>query len=161
MLHIGTDQWAVAAGRRRGVALPVVAMLVSVLTVLSVAAVSFLLSSLTVGSDSQAAVRAAYVAELGRADAFAYVVRNSAGPWTGRAITAVADDLGANAGEYSYTITDLTMPDENQRCAVVVRGYWPNQSSAVVSQELRFWMEKDGETWAMKGWALDRGPGSL
>jgi hypothetical protein len=159
MSHIGTDQWAAAAGRRRGIALPVVAMLVSVLTVLSLAAVSFLLSSLNVGTDSGAEARATYVAELGRADAFAYVVRNSAGPWTGRALTPVVDDLGAGAGEYTYTITDLTMPEENQRCAVLVYGYWPNQSSAVASQELRFWMEKNGETWTMKGWALERGQG--
>ena len=156
MWHIGTDQWAAASGRRRGVALPVVTMLVSVLTVLSLSAVSFLLGSLDVGSDFQAEARAAYVAELGRADAFAYVVRNSSGPWSGRSMTAVVDDLGVGAGEYYYTITDLTMPEENQRCAVVIYGYWPNQSSAAASQKLRFWMEKDGETWTMKGWALAR-----
>lgn len=155
MWHTGTSRWVVAAALRRGVALPVVTMLVSVLTVLSLTAVSFLLSSLNVGSDSEAEARAAYVAEVGRADAFAYVVRNSAGPWTGRALTSVDDDLGAGAGEYTYTITDLTMPEENQRCAVLVYGYWPNQSSAAASQQLRFWMEKDGETWAMKGWTLE------
>ena len=155
MWHIGTDQWAVASGRRGG-ALPVVTMLVSVLAVFSMSAVSFLLSSLNVGSASEAEARAAYVAELGRADAFAYVVRNSAGPWSGRAVTAVVDDLGAGAGEYYYTITDLTIPEQNQRCVVVVYGYWPSQSSATASQELRFWMENDGGTWAMTGWYLER-----
>jgi hypothetical protein len=135
-------------------------MLVSVLAVLSMTAVSFLLSSLDVGSASEAETRAAYVAELGRADAFAYVVRNSSGPWSGRAVTTVVDDAGAAAGEYYYTITDLTMPEQNQRCVVVVYGYWPSQSLATASQKLRFWMENDGGTWAMTGWSLERMLGS-
>jgi len=152
MWRTGTSRMTVTADGRRGVALPVVTMLVAVLAVLCLSGVSYLIGALDAGRNSEAEAHAAYVAQLGRADAFAYVVRNSDGPWTGRSLTTVLDDAGAAAGQYYYTIADLTMPDENQLCAVEVCAYWPSQADASAERRLRFWMEKDAGTWDTVVW---------
>ena len=157
MWHIETDRTPLGGHKRagRGTALPLVTMLVSVLAVLCLSGVGLLLGNLNADSDEGAEVRAAYVAELGRADAFASVVGNPSGPWTGRSLTTVLDDRGAIAGEYEYTITDLTLPDENQRCVVLVRAYWPTEANARAASRVQFWMEKDGETWGRTGWQFE------
>ena len=68
------------------------------------------------------------------------------------------DDAGVDAGQYSYTITDLTLPEEDPRCLVIVDAYWPAQAEAIAARQLRFWMEGDGESWNLKSWALKRTP---
>ena len=158
MWRTGTSRTRAIADGRRGTALPVVTMLVAVLAVLCLSSVSYLIGALATGRDSEAGIRAAYVAELGRADAFAYVVRNSDGPWAGRPLTTVLDDVGVAAGQYYYTITDLTMPEENQRCLVQVYALWPSQADASAERRLKLWMEKDAGSWGITGWALERVP---
>jgi len=150
----GTDGGRVGRSGRRAIALAVVTMLVSVLSVFSLAAVSFLLSSLGGNSAAIAEARALYLAELGRADAFGYVASHPAGPWPRvRSLSAVTDDRGAAAGEYSYTITDLTLPEQNQRRLVHVHAYWPTQAAAAGACELRVWLEQKDGTWRTVAWA--------
>lgn len=160
MWHTGTSRMTLMTDGRRGVALPVVTMLVGVLAVLCLSAVSYLLAALDAGRNSAVEAHATYVAELGRADAFAYVVRNSDGPWTGRSLTTVLDDAGVATGQYYYTITDLTMPGENQRCAVEVHAYWPSQADASAEWRVRFWMEKDAGTWGTVVWTSGASSGA-
>ena len=140
--------------RGRGSALAVVTLLVSVLSVFSLAAVSYLLSSLKSDTESAAADRTLYVAELGRADAFAYVVRHPDGPWPHtRTLTTLLDDRNGQAGEYSYTITDLTLPEQNQRRLVHVHAYWPTQLDQARACELRLWLEQTDGAWRSVAWA--------
>ena len=89
-----------AGGARRGAALPLVILLLAVLAMFTMTAVSLFLGSLTIDSESVAGARADCLAELGRADAFAHVVRNPGGPWVGRSLTTVTDDAGVDAGQY-------------------------------------------------------------
>ncbi len=141
--------------QRHGAALVVVTLLISVLSVFALAAVSYLVNSLHGNQDRTAETRAAYVAELGRADAYAYVVNHPEGTWPHtRALTAVVDDRGDPCGEYSYTVTDLTLPEQNQRRAIRVDAYWPDQADPVAERRLNFWMEKNGETWGINAWTL-------
>ena len=128
--------------QRHGAALVIVTLLISVLSVFALAAVSYLVNSLHGNQDRTADTRAAYVAELGRADAYAYVVAHPEGAWPySRGLTTVQDDQGAPCGEYSYTITDLTLPGQNQKRRVCVHAYWPDQANAMAEHEMTFYME--------------------
>ena len=139
----------------RGAALVVVTLLISVLSVFALTAVSYLVNSLNGNQDATAQTRAAYVAELGRADAYAYVVNHPEGTWPHtRALTTVQDDRGNACGEYSYTITDLTLPEQNQRRAIQVDAYWPDHADPAAERRLNLWMEKDGGTWRINAWTL-------
>jgi len=140
------------------VALPVVALLVAVLTVFSLTAASYLVASNNIDRRHTADTRAVYVAELGRADAFAYVLTHpgiTGWPYT-RPPTTLYDAWGHAVGEYTYTITNLTLPEQNPRAHTEVLAYWPTQAEAVVGYRLDFWMEEDGGTWAVTAWALTK-----
>ena len=152
MWHTGISPIAVSAKGRQGSALPLVMLLLAVLTTFCLSAVSCLLGALDAASESEPAVRALCVAEVGRAAALAYLDQNPAGPWSGRALTLVEDNAGVPAGEYSYTITDLTLPGQNLRCLVQVSAYWPNQANVSGERRLSFWAEKDGGTWNTTVW---------
>lgn len=133
----------------------VVALLVGVLSAFSVTAVNYLIGSLDSDRDSAAETRSLYLVELGRADAFAYVVGHPEASWPhSRTLTAVLDDQDVASGEYSYTITDLTLPEQNERRRVQVDAYWPDQARAVAENRLYFWMEESGGTWAITAWTL-------
>ncbi len=159
MSFTGTSPRRLIAGGRRGAALPLVTLLLAVLTTFCLSAVSCLLGALTTGSDSEADARATYVAEVGRAAALAHLTQNPAGPWSNRSLTSVTDDTGAPAGEYSYTITDLTLPGQDQRCAVQVVAYWPTQANALAERRLSFWAENDAGTWNTAVWTSRTGSG--
>jgi len=140
---------------RRATALVVVTLLISVLSVFALSAVSYSLSVLDSDRDATARVRALYLAELGRADAFAYVVKHPAATWPySRGLTTVEDDQGTPRGEYSYTITDLTLPEQDPRRLVRVSAYWPSQANKQAEARLRVWMEEDGD-WRIVAWEVE------
>lgn len=149
MWRAGTDE-----SGRRAAALLLVTLLVSVLSAFSLAAVSYLLSRLDADSYTIADARAFYVAEVGVADARAYVAAHAPGPWPHiRALTTVCDDRGAAAGQYSYTITDLTLPEQNERRRVEVHGYWPAQENTKAECQVQVWLEKRDDAWCALTWA--------
>jgi hypothetical protein len=146
---------------RRGAALVVVMLLVAVLSAFTMTAVSYLLASTASGRDSLAEARAMYLAELGRADASAYIDQHPAGPWPHtRPVTAVPDDQGASAGQYSYVITDLTLPMQNQRRLLLVHGFWPSQASPMAQRRLQVWMERQQGAWTTTAYTIGECGGS-
>ncbi len=142
-------------GSRRGTALVIIILLIAVLSAFTMAAVNYLIINVTAGRDSGAEARAMYLAELGRADAFAYVAQHLTGPWPyTRSLSAVSDGWNAPAGEYSYTITDLTVPDKNPRWLAQVFAYWPTQARPVAQRRLQVQIEKQGDDLTVIAWAL-------
>jgi hypothetical protein len=140
---------------RRGIALLLVTVLIAVLAVFSLMAVSYGVASMTSDLDAAGETRAAYLAELGRADAFAYVQNHPAASWpVTRELTTVNDATGAPSGQYSYTISDLTLPEGNQRRRGDVEAYWPDSTRPVAQASLSFWMEQEDAVWYLRGWTL-------
>jgi len=146
----------IAFGRppRRASALVVVLILISVLSVFTLTAVGYLLTVVTAARDSGAEGHAVYLAELARADAAAYIASHPVGPWPcSRSLTAALDDRDATAGEYTYTITDRTLPKTKPRRLVQVYAYWPTQANPLAQTRLQIWMERDGSVWSVTAWA--------
>jgi hypothetical protein len=139
--------WAIGTDRR-GVALALAALLVSVLSVLALSGVSFFLSSLQRDRDLQKRARAFYVGEAGRADAFAHVAAHPGETSYTSGLITLRDDLGLAVGDYTYTVADITLPEQNQRRRVRVHAYWPTQAEASTEYQMTFYMELD-DTWAV------------
>lgn len=138
-----------ATGRaaRRGAALVVVTLLVGVLSTFAMAAVQYSIT-LAAERDSASTACARWLAELGAAAARAHVQRHPLGPWPHtRTLTAVADDRGAPVGEYTYSIADRTLPEQNQRRFIQVTAWCPTQSRPQAAWRLRVWMEQESDRW--------------
>ena len=124
--------------RRDGSALAVAALLVSVLSVLSMTAVNYYLSLSTFQSDLAGDDHAFYTAEAGRADACAYITAHPAQLSHDSGLRQLRDYAGVAVGEYSYLITDVTPPMGNSRRQVRVNAYRPSQSDARATCTNRF-----------------------
>ncbi|MFW6157815.1 MAG: hypothetical protein ACOC8E_00485 [Planctomycetota bacterium] len=135
--------------RQRGAALCIAALLISVLSVFLLAAVDYYLSRLDSDRGVMGEARALYLAELGRADATAYIINHPGSPWPHtRSLTTVCDDLGDSAGEYTYTITK---PTGNWR-RVSVSAYWPSHAEPVGSCDVEAWLHRKSSVWRCEAW---------
>jgi hypothetical protein len=142
--------------RRDGSALAVAALLVSVLSVLSMTAVDYYLSLSTYQSDLAGDDRAFYTAEAGRADAYAHIAANPAQLSYDSGLKQLRDYAGVIVGEYSYLITDVTPAMGNSRRQVRVSAYWPAESDARATHTNRFYIEQDAGIWQVVAFLEER-----
>jgi len=145
---------SVRSGRgtsRRGFALVMVTLLFPVLSVLGAAAVTYLAS--TANADSQATRRTLvfYAAEAARAHATARVKAGASSEASG--LLPLRDSRGVTVAEYSYTITDISLPEQPQRRKVQLLAYWPAQSGALARQQATVYLEKQDTTWSLRSYA--------
>ena len=140
---------------RRASALAIVALLVSVLSILALAAVTYFMSSLQSDTDLAAGTRAFYVAEAARADAFAHVVNNPAEISYESGPRVLRDNNSVRFGEYSYTVSDITLPEQSQRRRVEVHAYWKSQAEFAAERHTKFHMEQSGEAWSVVSYMKD------
>ena len=134
-------------------ALIVAVLLIGLLATLTMTAVQFYLSLGDSHRQTTAGSRAGYLAELARADAVAYVKAHPAASWPyTRPLTAVADDAGKNAGEYTYTIIDLTVPGGDPRRRIEATAYWPSQADVISQQRVYVWMKETAGAWQITAW---------
>jgi len=136
---------------RRGAALALVALLLVVLSVFGGAAVSQLASAYRADADRAASVRVFYVAEAARAHATARV-RAGAGSETS-GLCSLPDDEGVTCGQYSFAITDITLPEQDPRRRVQVDAWWPTADQPEAEREVTLYMEKSDGTWALQSYA--------
>ena len=137
----------------RGAALVLVALLLLVLSVFASAAVSCLGSSLNADTGWARETFVFYVAEAARAHAIARVKAGVSSHVSG--ILLLQDDTGTGCGEYSYAITDITLPEQNQRRRVQVSAYQPDEATAAAQYHATFYMEENGGSWAVVSYMED------
>ncbi len=138
-----------ACRRQRGAALCLVALLITVLSVFLLTAVDYYVTGLQRDQDATGDARAKYLAELGLADATAYVNSGVSDTWPyEHPLTAIYDDQGKLAGEYSYTVTQ---PAGNRR-QITVTAYWPSQASPLAVRNIKMWMRFQAGQWHRRAW---------
>lgn len=139
--------------RRRAAALVVVLLLMTVLSVFTLTAVDFLCSSFIYGNVVEGDARVQGLVELAQAEAVDYVETQALGPWPyEKALAEVADAYGESAGEYSFTIVDRTLPEQNARRQIQIQAYWPDHENPISHAELQVWMEKVDTEWFITAW---------
>ncbi len=148
----GTRQGLSATGaRQRGTALVLVSLLLLVLSAFAGVATSHLLSALRADGQRTARSAAFYVAEAARAHAMARIAAGAGSETSG--VLSLTDDQGEPYGQYSFAITDITLPEQDPRRRVQVDAWWPTADEPAAEYQVTLYMQKSDGTWTLQSYA--------